>query len=62
MPQPEYVISGGLRFLSPDGEKILRDRLAAYHDTVTRIANDPELTPEQIQSMVRELLDQQATE
>ena len=62
MLQPEYVYSCGLRFLSPDAEKILRDRLEAYHDIVIRIAYDPELTPEQIKSLARELLDQQAAE
>jgi hypothetical protein len=61
MPQPEYVICCGLSFLSPDGEKILRERLGVYHDIVSRIANDPELTPEQIKQLAKQALGQQAS-
>lgn len=56
MPQPEYVFSSGLRFLSADGEAVLREQLERYHDILDKIAHDAQLTPQQIRDLASQAL------
>ena len=56
MPQPEYVFSSGLRFLSPDGEAVIREQLGRYRDILNKIAHDPQLTAQQIRDLASQAL------